>query len=213
MSRHEPPIWQDRRPSLIGTLFKCLTVIAVAGIGCATGIAIRGINMVDGRVSGALSVVGQAITDFPRLMQELPPAVADMLHDRREPGYARQVTVSARVVSRGEDEERISYRGRVFRDMSGGRAAIEIKNSGDEVVTLLALRAVSLDEEGEPMCERIVYGATPVAVEDEWRGPIYPGSTRRIAVHCASDAANVEVEIADLRVWSKAADETTTRGG
>lgn len=213
MSRHEPPIWQDRRPSLVGTLFKCLTVIGVTGIGCATGIALRGINVVDDRVSGVMKIAGQAITDFPKLMRELPPAVADMLHDRREPGYARQVAVSARVVSRGEDEERISYRGRIFHDLAGGRAAIEIKNSGDEVVTLLALRAVSLDEDGEPMSERIVYGATPVAVEDEWRGPIYPGSTRRIAVPCASDAANVEVEIADLRVWSKTTDEPAIRGG
>jgi hypothetical protein len=81
------------------------------------------------------------------------------------------------------------------------RGVVEITNRGSDVVSVLALRVVSLDASGEPIADDIVYGATPLAIEDEWRGPLFSGTTRRIPVRCTAETESLEIEIAELRVW------------
>jgi hypothetical protein len=66
---------------------------------------------------------------------------------------------------------------------------------------VLALRVLSLDDESRPLKDWTVYGATPLALEDEWRGPLFPGHTRRIPVYMDAAAASLEVDIAELRLW------------
>src|SRR5262249_17857066 len=82
-----------------------------------------------------------------------------------------------------------------------GRAVVKIHNRGDKVVSVLALRVVSLNGSDQAISDRTAYGATPLAIEDEWRGPLFPGSTRKIVVRCPRGGGKVETEIAELRVW------------
>ena len=44
--------------------------------------------------------------------------------------------------------------------------------------------------------------------DHEFRGPLFPGAKRRIAVRCARSADDVEVEITDLRLWEGESDST-----
>ena len=89
-------------------------------------------------------------------------------------------------------------------------------NNGDEVVSLLALRVVLLDEHDQLLTESQEWAATPVAIEDDWRGPIMPGSKRRFVCwrscpHEAGplDVVTPEIEITELRVWT-GSDESPT---
>jgi hypothetical protein len=68
---------------------------------------------------------------------------------------------------------------------------------------------VVLDSRNEILAESNQWAATPLAADDDWRGPIMPGSSRRFAVshHGASpefrlDELKTEVEITDVRVWN-----------
>lgn len=190
MSRQEPyPAygWPAPRQSVVGTFLKCTATVAVVGILCGTGVVMGTLGMATGRAGSLLHFANQALKDLPTALRETAPVLADAMNDYRDPGYVKSVELTCDVDG---DSER-----------STQRAVIEVRNAGEQVVSVLAIRAVYLDHSGRPMGERIVYGATPLAVEDEWRGPLFPGVKRRIAVRCPSEAAKVELEVSELRVW------------
>ena len=48
-------------------------------------------------------------------------------------------------------------------------------NTGDETVSMVAVRVAVLNEDGVPACEWTEVVATPSAVEGPWREPILSG--------------------------------------
>lgn len=176
--------------SLAKGVFGTLAVAIV----CASALGFYGMRMFDRHVgqllSGAGALVPEVIEALAAWQKALPPALADALNDRRAPEYATSLAVAARICPN-------SGRG------GGQVAVVEVANQGAEAVTLHALRLVVEDGQGVPLEERIVYAATPLAVEDEWRGPLWPGQTRRIAWRLSGSTAGVSVtaETTDLRVW------------
>ena len=192
------------RNSALGMLFKYAGLVAIAALGCGTGVAIRTLNMLDGRVGHALKFASQALTDLPAELKNIAPILADAAKDRRDPAYAEQVEISGSVVAAdGDADEDDSNTGlhRRRRSLSGGRAVVEIRNKGKQVVSVMALRLVALDQRDLPLHDQTIYGATPLAIENEWCGPLMPGSTRKLVVRCDPRAAKVDTEISELRVW------------
>lgn len=204
MSRHDqfPPAgWTPRRPSALSTLFKSVAAVAITVVLCASGVASYVISRFDSRAGDLIAVAGQALESLPATLQDAAPILADATKDRRDPAYARSLVIEATVVERGE-EDRTETTGRHSRVRRlPTRGMVEIENQGDQVVSILALRVVSLDDQSRPLKDWTVYGATPLALEDEWRGPLFPGHKRRIPVYTTASAASLEVEIAELRVW------------
>jgi hypothetical protein len=155
-------------------------------------LGIYGLHTADGTVGSVLSLTGNVVSGLPEWLQNLPPLLSETLDDRRAPDYRDQIEVSVETKPSPRDSRR---------DL----AVIEVENNGPETVTVLALTVVLEDEDGIPACETRTYAATPFALdEDEWRGPLLPGSKRRFTVcrYGHDDDLSATVEVAELRVWN-----------
>lgn len=161
----------------------------IAIVLCVTCVAVYGVHVVDRKTDALLGVGHGIIKSIPELEEALPPVIADALDDRRAPEYREQLAMNVRLLP-GSD---------------GGHSelVVETANNGDEVITLMAVRIVLLDENGVPVRSVNTYAATPATIDQDWRGPIMPGSKRYCGITMFRCPANLtpEVEITDLRVW------------
>ncbi len=149
------------------------------------------LHIADRTSSDLLQISGKIITDMPNWAGNLPPVLAEALDDHRAPDYRKELDVVAHLLPAGKEDDQRAL-------------VIEVTNKGTQTVSVLALNVVVEDTAGVPLLERRVYVATPFVVdEDDWRGPLMPGSQRRFVVdqgqapHCT-----VHTEIAELRVWN-----------
>jgi len=176
---------------------------------CCTAVLLYTVHLAGEKSERLVVLAERAVRGLPELAESLPPVLSDMLDDHRQPDYAGKLTISAKVSP---------YPGR----HGLARTAIEITNNGQEVVSLLSLRIILLDQNGQLVCESQAWAATPLATDGEWRGPIMPGSRRYFVARCmgmndddSAEGLHAEVEITELRVWNgptkaPAADEQTT---
>ena len=185
-----------RKHSFLSSTAFGISAIIITVIVSATVVLLYTVHLASDKSERVISLAQSAVRGLPEFQRSLPPALADMLDDRRQPDYAGHLAITAKVTSRPESHGRT-------------RTAIEIVNNGDEVVSLLSLRVVLLDEHDELLCESQEYAATPVAIDDGWRGPLMPGSKRRFvcwrSYHHAvapTDVITPEIEITELRVWN-----------
>lgn len=174
-------------------------VIGVA-IVSAVGVGVYGMNMVDRTFNDVLAAGSGLWGSLPEIRESLPPIMSDVLDDRRAPEYREHLKVAATVVPSQDTE---------------GEATIVVEaiNSGSEMITLLAVRVNLEDRTGQLVRSETAYIATPFAVEGEWAGPILPGSTRQHAIRlwrCPPDLVP-QVEICDIRVWTKQAAEAVSQ--
>lgn len=179
-----------KRLSCVSVLILSLTAIIITVVVSASGMAIYGLTVLDQKTDSLVGLVGEAARALPDLREALPPALADAIDDKRSPEYVDQLDVAVR--AGGVD--------------GWGRqhCLVEVKNTGDQVVSLLSMRVVGLDIDGDLVFERNAWAATPIQLEDDWRGPLLPHETRRFSVwHCGPGAASkIAHEITDIRLWS-----------
>lgn len=181
------------RMSPFTAMFLAAGLVVVAAIGAGTAVTMYGISVVDQKASGILALAHDTVQGLPEFIEKLPPALADLLHDRRAPEYASRI--ETKVV--------------LAEDSASGLLvpSVEIINRGTEVVSVLGLRVNLLNREGAPLYEWSELAAAPVSFE-ELRGPLMPGSTRYIVLSPhrgltreQRDELRTAVEICDIRVW------------
>jgi len=184
-----------KRLSFFSVAAISLSLIVVTVIGASAGVAIFALSVLDRKADSVTQLIGTAFESLPEIRAALPPALQDAMNDRREPTYQSQLDVKAHMVQ--ESGQRWQ------------RGVVEVTNRGEEVVTLLTLRVVGVDDAGEPVTEISVCGASPIQIEDEWRGPLLPGATRKIPLDIWSrhQAQDMQIELTDIRVWSGSASE------
>jgi len=180
-----------RKGGFLGPLFYGLFGFLIAVVVCGTLLGGYGLHIVDSTASGLFAIGGDLITNLPQWQKTLPPMLAEALNDRRAPEYREQIEVVVRTVPAPGD---------VGRELT----LIEVANNGTETVSVLALNVVLEDERGVPVYETRSYAATPVVInEDDWRGPLLPGSTRKFTQCCRhGKGLRPIVEVAELRVWN-----------
>lgn len=166
-----------------------LTTVVVSLIVAGSALAFRAMAIVDTKADTLTALVTDVMRTLPEIREALPPALADAIDDVRQPDYLEHVRIDARMV---ESDSR-GY----------SRSVIKIANEGDEVISLLSLRIVGLDAGETPVWEESTWGATPIQIEDDWRGPLMPGTTRTIPLRTWSrnQAATLQCEVTDVRVW------------
>lgn len=192
-----------RRHTFLSALALGISAIAIALIVSCTVVIIYGMHFAGEKSEQFVALVEDAVRGLPTLQKSLPPVFADILDDRRQPDYSSQLEITAKTTSSPEQSGR-------------ARTSFTVVNNGPEVVSLLSLRVVVLNGVGEIVSESNEWAATPFAADDDWPGPLMPGSRRYFS--CAHSASRVmsmedlatEVEVTDIRIWSGAKDSAAT---
>jgi hypothetical protein len=172
-----------------------LSAIIIAFIVSCTVVIIYGMNFAGDKSEEVVALVERAIKGLPKLQESLPPALADMLDDRRQPDYATQLDITAKTTLLPDDNGTV-------------KTTVEIVNKGSEVVSLLSLRVVVLTSQNDIITESNEWGATPIAADHDWRGPLMPGSRRYFVTSrkalpvFSADQLKTEIEITDIRIWN-----------
>lgn len=184
-----------KRHTFLSALAMGLSAVIIAFIVSCTVVIVYGMNFAGDKSEELVSLAEQAIRGLPELQKSLPPVLADILDDRRQPDYSAHLDITADTTLMPNQNGRL-------------RTKIEIVNNGSEVVSLLSLRIVVLNGQNEILTESNQWAATPIAADDDWRGPLMPGSRRYFATYrggCSifyADQLKTEVEITDIRVWN-----------
>ncbi len=192
-----------RKHSFLSSVAAGISAIVITAIISVTTVVLYGVHLASDKSDRVITLAQSAVRGLPEFERSLPPALADMLNDRRQPDYAAQLDITAKVTTQPDAHRRT-------------RTAIEIVNNGDQVISLLSLRIVLLDEQDRLLCESQEWAATPVAIDNDWRGPIMPGSKRRFVCwrNCPYevgplDVIKPEVEITELRIWNGSQEPAT----
>jgi hypothetical protein len=182
------------RMSPMTALFLGLFGVGGVGIAAGTCVILYSLRILDRKAEAVLEFAEQTVNSLPELVSTLPPAL-DVLAGRRAPDYAGKVDVVVRFTPNEKGD--------------GVRPVLTILNKGSEVVSMLAVRVVALDAKSVPVREWTEVVATPLAIDDDWRGILMPGAPRHVVLS-ASRAFTAEqgmtgvVEISELRVWQPA---------
>ena len=186
-----------KRHTFLSALVMGICALAITIILSGTAVVLYSMHFVGDKSEKIVtSLIEDAIQGLPVLQKSLPPVLGDLLDDRRLPDYCDQLEIRARTSVRDDRNGRM-------------RTEIKVTNNGEEVVSLLSLRIVVVDSEDEILDESNEWAATPIAADEDWRGPIMPGSNRHFVVSHYQRSPNLyledlktEIEITDVRVWN-----------
>ena len=112
-----------RKHTFLSSLAMGISAVVITVIISCTVVIIYGIHFAGDRSEKLVSLVGAAVKELPDLRKALPPALADVLDDRREPGYVANLDISA-VTALTPDQHRTV------------RTKVEVVNKGSEIVSL-----------------------------------------------------------------------------
>ncbi|MBI5863179.1 MAG: hypothetical protein HZB38_01435 [Planctomycetes bacterium] len=174
--------------------------LLTAAVVCASGLGVYSLHVLDKRFGDIRSVGESVALGLPHLRESLPPVLSDAINDRRAADYLDHVSVKVKLV----DAHRRGTQ----------RAVVEVTNNGDETISLLSLNLRLEDEDNVPIRSFVTYAATPLALpDDEWRGPILPGASRKFACPVWAEdgeAVTAAAEVSDLRVAKEPPAEKAT---
>jgi hypothetical protein len=170
--------------------------VGAVGVASVTTVVLYGLSIVKNNAEVITSIAEETIKDLPDLI-ERAPALVDAIGGRRVPGYAEKVDIELNFV--------------LDKRSGSVRPVMSITNTGNEVVTMLAVRVAALGKENIPLHEWTEVVATPLSIDDHWRGPLYPGSTRYVRLSGRwrglpadmVDKITGAVEISDIRLWEE----------
>lgn len=182
------------RMSPMTALFLGLFGVGAVGITSGTAVLLYTLRIVDQKANKLLGFAENTIQSLPDLMASLPPALNEVLSDRRAPEYVGSIESSVRFVLTENGE--------------GVRPVVTVVNKGNEVVSMLGVRVAAMDADGVPVRDWTEVVATPLPIDDDWRGVLLPGATRHVVLHGSRSLDPVkvasyrgEIEFSELRVW------------
>jgi len=187
--------YSRRRGSFLSAVAWGLSLTVMTVLVCCTVLAISGMQVIGDRADHLGGLVERVVESVPEIRAALPPVLQDAINDRRDPGYIEQLAVSADI-----------------RKVPGlenhARPIVTVVNNGDETVSLLAVHVAVLTANDDLVYETTEYAATPLACDHDWRGPLLPGTKRRLPAHrqirCQTvepDDLRVEISVTDVRTW------------
>jgi hypothetical protein len=185
-----------KKHTFFSALITGFVLLIITLVICVTVLLIYGMHFVGERSEAIITIAENAVHGLPAFQESLPPVLADMLNDHREPDYRDELEVTVQPSISPNKRDEIG-------------AAIKVVNKGPDVVTLLTLRIVVLNSNDEILTESNEWVVTPFAIENDWPGPFMPGSERYFSTSRRSvypiPSANelrAEAEITDIRIWN-----------
>ncbi len=193
------------RMSPLTAMFLGLFGVGAVGIVAGATVVLYSLDILNSKASALIGFAGHTVESLPKLIEALPPAIGEVLNDRRAPDYASDLELSVRFVANEQGE--------------GIRPVVSVTNKGKEVVSMLAVRVAALDGRKTPVREWTEVVATPIAIDHDWRGPLMPGATRHVVLSNwrgfpidKADALMAAQEISELRVWEPKARTAVASG-
>ena len=195
------------RMSTLSTLFMSVALVIVSIVVVGGLVAAGGLMVVNSKAGdviklaeGGIETIPELISSLSEFVDELPAAVSEPFNVRRAPEYVDALQIDAGFASSPYGD--------------GLHPTVTVVNTGEHTVSLLALRVVALDEQGQAVAawdDDTV--ATPLAIDDgDWRGPILPHATRRVVLsHWRGlpddwkGRVTTEVEVVDVMVQTPGA--------
>jgi hypothetical protein len=167
-----------------------ISAVLVTAIVSGVGLGAYALRIVEKKSDSLVGLVEQTVRSLPEIRASLPPALADTLDDVRQPEYREALHIT---VKEGAKSDR----------HGGRRIGIVVENTGDKMISLLSMRLVGSDADGAPVLEKNIWAASPIQIDNDWRGPLMPHETRRLVVYChdADRAASYSSEVTEVRVW------------
>jgi hypothetical protein len=169
--------------------------VAIAG---GTVFLLCVLNVVDGKIGDIVHLGRDAIGNASNVVKALQPLLGDVFNDQRNLGYAKQIEVKIHSPSTSRN---------------CGRPSLTISNTGTEVISRLTVRVTAIDDSGSTRYEWTEMAATPIAINNQFRGPILPGDGIRRLVFSEGPCVrgeelaslSLKAEIAEIFVWSGSA--------
>ncbi len=169
----------NKRMSFLASLVWGVCSVIMVTVVCASGVVFYGLHIVE-----------KSIDDLPSIVKKVP-MLRDALSSERRIDYIDDLDIEIDFTDHPYYEDRM-------------RAVVTITNGGQELVSWLSIRVVVSDDEGNVLDEDAEIIATPVAIGDDFPGPLVPGGTRPFTI-CSfkrSDHPSAQYEVTDLRVWA-----------
>ncbi len=108
----QPSYITFRKHTFLSSLAMSLGAIVITLLVSCTVVALYAVHLASEKSEQVLTMAQGAIKGLPEFTKSLPPALSDMLDDRREPQYTHELAISAKVVSQPDDYGRSPHRGR-----------------------------------------------------------------------------------------------------
>ena len=169
----------NKKMSFLASLVWGTCSVIIVTIACASGIVFYGLHIVE-----------KSIDDLPGIVKKVP-MLRDALSSERRIDYIDDLDIEIGFTDHPYYEDRM-------------RAVATITNQGKELVSWLSIRVVVTDDMGNILDADVRTIATPVAIDDDFPGPLVPGGTRPFTI-CSfkrSDHPSAQYEVTDLRVWT-----------
>ena len=91
-----------RKHSFLSSAAFGLSAIIITVILSGTVVVLYGVHLASEKSDRVIGLAQSAVKGLPEFQQALPPALADMLDDRRQPDYAGDLDITAKVTSLAE---------------------------------------------------------------------------------------------------------------
>ena len=178
MGRSDGMVVNKRMSFLASLVWGTCSVIMVTVV-CASSVVFYGLHIVE-----------KSIDDLPSIVKKVP-MLRDALSSERRIDYIDDLDIEIDFTDHPYYEDHM-------------QAVARITNGGQELVSWLSIRVVVSDDVGNVLDEDVEMIATPVALDDDFPGPLVPGRTRPVTI-CTfkrSDHPSAQYEVTDLRVWA-----------
>jgi hypothetical protein len=136
-------------------------------VSAITVVTLRGMNMFDRNVALVIELAEGTLENLPEALENASPLISRFVGERNLE-YAGNIGVTVQLSPR-----------------PGGktlRPALQVVNKGSLPINLLTIRVAALTAQNVPISEWTEVVATPIGIENDWRGPLAPGQTRYVVL-------------------------------
>lgn len=136
-------------------------------VASGTLLTMRGMSIFEHNVARVVDFAQVAIEDLPQTIKDVSPLISEFVGERNL-DYAKNVAVTVKLAQRPGSKTL--------------RPALQVENKGNQPINLMTIRVAALTAQNLPVAEWTEVVATPLGIENEWRGPLVPNQTRYVVM-------------------------------
>lgn len=136
-------------------------------VGSGTLLIMRGMSIFEHNVARVVDFAQVAIEDLPQTIKDVSPLISEFVGERNL-DYAKNIGVTVKLAQRPGTKTL--------------RPALQVTNKGNQPINFMTIRVAALTAQNLPVAEWTEVVATPIGIENDWRGPLVPNQTRYVVM-------------------------------